>query len=60
MSDDSLDCSSLMVHAQALIHALRGDPSKPELQEHYRKVFFQNGQCLVKGIIFFGTPFVSV
>ncbi|GAB1311439.1 hypothetical protein MFIFM68171_01649 [Madurella fahalii] len=52
-------CHSLggLVTCQALIHALRGDPSIPEEQSHYRKVFFQKGQCLVKGIIFFGTPF---
>ncbi|KAK5653066.1 hypothetical protein OQA88_9352 [Cercophora sp. LCS_1] len=46
-----------LVTCQALIDALRPDESKAEKQALYRGTFFQNGQCLVKGVFFFGTPF---
>ncbi|KAK0611978.1 hypothetical protein B0T14DRAFT_548929 [Immersiella caudata] len=54
-------CHSLggLVTCQALLYALRPneDGLSAERQAAYRNVFFQDGQCLVKGIFFFGTPF---
>ncbi|KAK3330784.1 hypothetical protein B0H66DRAFT_74682 [Apodospora peruviana] len=52
-------CHSLggLVTCQALITALRNDGNRTERTEEYRKIFFQNGLCLVKGVFFFGTPF---
>ncbi|KAK3363108.1 hypothetical protein B0T25DRAFT_526318 [Lasiosphaeria hispida] len=54
-------CHSLggLVTCQALIHALHEDSKRPGQQEGYKKVFFQDGECLVKGIFFFGTPFAG-
>ncbi|KAK0730844.1 hypothetical protein B0H67DRAFT_528030 [Lasiosphaeris hirsuta] len=54
-------CHSLggLVTCQALIHALHEDPKRPGQQEDYKKIFFQDGECLVKGIFFFGTPFAG-
>ena len=53
-------CHSLggLVTCQALLYALRPNEDSAERQAVYRQVFFQDGQCLVKGIFFFGTPFV--
>ncbi|KAK4189032.1 hypothetical protein QBC35DRAFT_514333 [Podospora australis] len=48
-------CHSLggLVTCQALIRALNGTSES----DVYRKTFIQKEECLVKGIMFFGTPF---
>jgi hypothetical protein len=52
-------CHSLggLVLCQALIQALHDDGSHLGRQAEYRHIFYQNDECLVKGIFFFGTPF---
>ncbi|KAL2047637.1 hypothetical protein N7G274_000679 [Stereocaulon virgatum] len=51
-------CHSLggLIVCQALVMALFEDdgyPNKPE----YRNLFVKDGECLIKGVIFMGTPF---
>lgn len=42
---------------KALIRAFYDDAHQQGPHEDYKKIFYRNGECLVKGIFFFGTPF---
>ncbi|KAK0718730.1 hypothetical protein B0T21DRAFT_55204 [Apiosordaria backusii] len=52
-------CHSLggIVTCQAIIRALRHIPDEHSGYHRHRDTLYQNDECLVKGIFFFGTPF---
>ncbi|KAK4197803.1 hypothetical protein QBC40DRAFT_308773 [Triangularia verruculosa] len=52
-------CHSLggIVTCQAMIHALRHRSDENGGYHRHRDTLYQNDECLVKGIFFFGTPF---
>lgn len=50
-------CTNRYSLQQALIYALSLNPERTDLFNAYNTVFSRDGQSLVKGIFFFGTPF---